>query len=469
MVTNLSKLKPDATLRSTKPKPKILSILHTNKVGNKRQQEGDYMQQPLAYRMRPHTIDEMVGQQHLIGPHQIIQRMIKAQHIASMILYGPPGVGKTSLAFAIAGSMKLPIYHMNAATDSKQQMTKIIEQADDHQPIILLLDEIHRLTKPKQDYLLPHLENGNVILIGATTENPYIAINPAIRSRTQIFELKPLQPEDIVTALKRALTDKTNGLGNLKIQIDDGTLMSLAESTHGDVRTALNALELAATSNEPDENGLITITVNDLNDCLAGQVINSDKNGDAHYDTISAFQKSIRGSDTDAALHYLARLIESGDLSIIMRRLMIIAYEDIGLADPVTAQQAITCINVANQVGLPEAKIPLANAVILLCLAPKSNSALKAIDRALDDLHQGNYGEIPSYLRDAHYKGATSLGRGIDYKYPHDYPYDWVQQQYLPDELKNRKYYHGSKNSPYEQHLTEKYEKLNEMQRHWKK
>ncbi|KRL04188.1 replication-associated recombination protein A [Liquorilactobacillus oeni] len=422
------------------------------------------MRQPLAYRMRPQKIDDLVGQQHLIGPGKIIRRMVDAKLLSSMILYGPPGTGKTSIASAIAGSTKYSFRMLNAATDTKKQLEIVVEEAKMSGTVVLLLDEIHRLTKPKQDFLLPHLENGRIILIGATTENPYIAISPAIRSRTQIFEVKPLSEKDIAVALKRALTDSENGLGKMNISLSTDAKLHLCRATNGDLRSALNALELAAKSTVPDTNGSIEITLAVVEECLQHKALVQDKNGDAHYDVISAFQKSIRGSDADAALHYLARLLASGDLISVIRRLLTIAYEDIGLANPQAAARTVSAVTAAEKIGLPEARIPLATAVIELCLAPKSNSAIAAIDSALSDINKGGYGEVPAHLKDAHYSGAKKLHRGTTYLYPHDYPHDWTAQQYLPDPLKGKSYYKPKSNGKYEQVLKVQYERLKKAQ-----
>lgn len=420
--------------------------------------------QPLAYRMRPKRIEDIVGQEDLVGPGKIIRRMVDAKLLSSMILYGPPGTGKTSIASAIAGSTKYAFRTLNAATDSKKELEQVVLEAKMSGTVILLLDEIHRLTKPKQDFLLPHLENGQIILVGATTENPYISINPAIRSRTQIFEVKPLSDTDIKKAIKRALTDTKNGLGNLNINLTDKALNHLSQVTFGDLRSALNGLELAAKSTPPDDNGLITIDLSVIEECVQKKALVQDKDGDAHYDVISAFQKAIRGSDADAALHYMGRLIEAGDLPSISRRLLTIAYEDIGLANPQAAARTVQAITAAEKIGFPEARIPLAVAVIDLCLSPKSNSAITAIDAALADITKGNYGQIPAYLRDSHYQGAAKLGRGIGYKYPHDYLHDWVKQDYLPEKLKNKHYYQPKDNGRYEQALKEQYLKLCQAQ-----
>ena len=416
--------------------------------------------QPLAYRMRPTCLEEVVGQQHLVAPGKIIARMIAAKQLSSMILYGPPGIGKTSIASAIAGTTKYAFRTLNAATDTKKELQIVIEEAKMSGTVILLLDEIHRLDKPKQDFLLPHLENGRVILIGATTENPYIAINPAIRSRTQIFELIPLTPEEIHQALKRALTDETKGLGIYDVEITVGAMHTLTHFSNGDVRSSLNALELAVKSTPENEDGKIIITEEIAGNCLQRKVFAHDKNGDQHYDVISAFQKSIRGSDVDAALHYMARLIEAGELITLIRRLLVIAYEDIGLANPAGASRAVLAVQAAEKLGLPEARIPLANAVIELALSPKSNTAILSIDTALSDVRQGKSGNIPSHLQDAHYQGAQKLGRGTNYQYPHNYPNHWVKQQYLPDTLKHTQYFHPDPTSKFEEALKEQYKKF---------
>ena len=416
--------------------------------------------QPLAYRMRPTCLEEVVGQQHLVAPGKIIARMIAAKQLSSMILYGPPGIGKTSIASAIAGTTKYAFRTLNAATDTKKELQIVVEEAKMSGTVILLLDEIHRLDKPKQDFLLPHLENGRVILIGATTENPYIAINPAIRSRTQIFELIPLTPEEIHQALKRALTDETKGLGQYDVEITDGAMHTLTHFSNGDVRSSLNALELAVKSTPENEDGKIIITEEIAGNCLQRKVFAHDKNGDQHYDVISAFQKSIRGSDVNAALHYMARLIEAGELITLIRRLLVIAYEDIGLANPAGASRAVLAVQAAEKLGLPEARIPLANAVIELALSPKSNTAILSIDAALSDIRQGKSGNIPSHLQDAHYQGAQKLGRGTNYQYPHNYPNHWVKQQYLPDTLKHTQYFHPDPTSKFEEALKEQYKKF---------
>lgn len=415
---------------------------------------------PLAYRMRPTHISQIVGQQHLVGEGKIIHRMTTANRLSSMILYGPPGIGKTSMASAIAGSTQHGFRMLNAATDGKKDLEQIVEETKISGTVILLLDEIHRLNKVKQDFLLPHLESGRIILIGATTENPYISINPAIRSRTQIFELFPLQPEDIRQGIHQALTNTQNGLGNINIHLSDDAIDHLSTSTNGDLRSCLNALELAALSTPPAEDGTIHIDSAIISECLQRKYFSHDKDGDAHYDTISAFQKSIRGSDVNAALHYLARLIEAGDLPIIARRLLVIAYEDIGLANPAAVDRTLNAIHTAERLGFPEARIPLSMAVIDLALSPKSNSAIVAIDNALSDIRNGKSGQIPAHLRDAHYTGASALNRGVAYKYPHDYPMHWTSQIYLPDTLIGKQYYSPAATGKYEQALAQQLQKF---------
>ncbi len=410
-------------------------------------------QAPLAYRMRPKTLEEVVGQEHLVGPGKIIWRMVKAKQLRSMILYGPPGIGKTSIASAIAGSTKLSFRQLNAATDNKKALQEVVAEAKFSGSLILMLDEIHRLDKTKQDFLLPHLESGLLILIGATTENPYININPAIRSRTQIFELHPIEADQIKVAIDHALENKERGLGKYPIQLINEARDYLANYSNGDLRSALNALELAALSTEENTEGQILIDLSVAEECLQKKAFDHDEDGDMHYDVVSAFQKSIRGSDVNAALHYVARLIEAGDLNSLCRRLMVCAYEDIGLANPEACQRAVTACQAAQKIGLPEARIPLAHAIIDLSLSPKSNSAIQAIDQALADIRSGKAGVIPKHLRDAHYSGAKKLGRGAAYKFPHDYPNHWVAQDYLPETLSDRQYYQACQTGKYEQAL----------------
>ncbi|CAJ2234540.1 replication-associated recombination protein A [Companilactobacillus paralimentarius] len=423
------------------------------------------MQKPLAYRMRPTNIDEIVGQQHLVGPHKIIRRMVEAKMLSSMILYGPPGIGKTSIASAIAGSTKYAFRKLNAATDSKKNLQIVAEEAKMSGTVVLLLDEIHRLDKTKQDFLLPLLESGSIILIGATTENPYINISPAIRSRVQIFELYPLTSDDLKKAVKRALEDNKDGLGKYDVKLDENALNLLVNSTNGDLRSILNGLELSVLSTKSNENGQIHIDLQSIEESIQRKAISADKNGDSHYDVISAFQKSIRGSDPNAALLYLARLLEAGELTSAIRRLLVCAYEDVGLANPQACARAVQAAQVAQMVGLPEARIPLADAVIDLCLCPKSNSGMVAIDDALADVRDGKASSIPDDLKDAHYSGAKKLGHGLEYKYPHDYPNSWVEQQYLPNNLVNKKYYQPKNTGKYEQALNLRMKQIQE----WKK
>lgn len=419
--------------------------------------------QPLAYRMRPRVLEEVAGQKHLVGKGKIIYRMVKARQLSSMILFGPPGVGKTSIASAIAGSTDYAFRMLNAVTNNKKDMEIVVEEAKMSGKVILLLDEVHRLDKAKQDFLLPYLENGMIVLIGATTGNPYHVINPAIRSRCQIFELKPLQPEDIKEVLHRALADSERGLGKFQVEVTDDALEFLANATNGDLRSALNGLELAVLSTEPSDDGIIHINVEIAGECIQKKGFSHERDGDAHYDVLSGFQKSIRGSDVNAALHYLGRLIVAGDLPSIVRRLLVIAYEDVGLANPQAAARTVAAVTTAEKIGFPEARIPLANAVIDLCLSPKSNSAIMAIDAAIADIENGRSGEVPDHLKDAHYLGAKKLGRGIDYKYPHDYESGWVKQQYLPDLIAGKKYYQPKKTGKYESALAQVYEKINDL------
>lgn len=415
--------------------------------------------EPLASRMRPINIDEIISQQHLVGPTGIIRRMVDTKRLSSMIFYGPPGIGKTSIAKAIAGSTQYKFRQLNAVTNTKKDMQMVVDEAKMSGQVILLLDEIHRLDKAKQDFLLPHLENGKIVLIGATTSNPYHAINPAIRSRAQIFELYPLYDNDIRLALNRALEDDQRGLKSYTPEVDDDAMTYFSTQSQGDVRSALNALELAVLS-ATEEDGQRHITLQDAKDCLQKGAFVSDKDGDMHYDVMSAFQKSIRGSDVNAALHYLARLIEAGDLPTIVRRLLVISYEDVGLASPNAGQRTLAAIQSAERLGFPEARIPLSQAVIELCLSPKSNSGISAIDKALSDIRQGKVGQIPDYLKDGHYAGAKELDRAIGYKYPHNYENGHVVQQYLPDILKNRIYYEPKTTSKSEQQFKTIYENL---------
>ncbi|MBS9337292.1 replication-associated recombination protein A [Fructobacillus parabroussonetiae] len=421
-------------------------------------------QKPLAFRMRPQRIEDIVGQQDLVGENKIIWRMVAAKRLSSMILYGPPGTGKTSIASAIAGSTNFAFRALNAATDSQKDLQAVAEEAKMSGTVVLLLDEIHRLNKVKQDFLLPHLESGAIILIGATTENPYLNVTPAIRSRTQIFQVHPLSTADIEKAIDRALADKENGLGNYQVALSDEAKAHLAQATNGDLRSALNSLELAVLSTKENDDGVIPVTLDVVEETSQKQALVADKDGDAHYDVISALQKSIRGSDVDAALHYTARLIAAGDLPILVRRLTVIAYEDIGLANPNAAFRAVTAIQTAEKLGLPEARIPLANAVIELALSPKSNAAYTAMDAALSQAGRSKAQSIPAHLKDAHYSGASKLGHGNDYVYPHDFDNDWVPQQYLPDAIKKDRYFAPKGNSSFEKQLKEVNETLKDKQ-----
>src|SRR5699024_1062827 len=419
--------------------------------------------EPLASRMRPNTIDEIISQDHLVGTKGIIRRMVETKRLSSMIFYGPPGIGKTSIAKAISGSTQFKFRQLNAVTNTKKDMQLIVEEAKMSGQVILLLDEIHRLDKAKQDFLLPHLENGKIVLIGATTSNPYHAINPAIRSRAQIFELYPLNEDDIRLALERALDDEINGLKSYAPTIDEDALIYFSTQSQGDVRSALNALELAVLSSETSEHGR-HITLQDAKDCLQRGAFLSDKDGDMHYDVMSAFQKSIRGSDVNAALHYLARLIEAGDLPTIGRRLLVISYEDVGLASPNAGQRTLAAIEAAERLGFPEARTPLSQAVIELCLSPKSNSGITAIDNAHSDIRKGDAGQVPNHLKDGHYSGAKELGRAIGYKYPHNYDNGFVAQQYLPDKLKNKIYYEPKTTSKSEQQFKQIFDNITQNQ-----
>lgn len=415
---------------------------------------------PLAVKMRPNHIDEMIGQEHIVGEGKIIRRMVDSNQIASMILYGPPGTGKTSLAYAIAKSLALPVRKLNAVINKKKEMEIVVEEAKMTGQVILILDEVHRLDKAKQDFLLPHLENNLITMIGCTTSNPYHAINPAIRSRCHLFELFPLTNKQIKAAIINALSDKERGFGNLDITLEDKALEHFATCTNGDLRAVLNGVELAVSSTPKNEHGEITITLDDAEQCMQKKSFSHDKDGDAHYDVLSAFQKSIRGSDVNAALHYLGRLIEAGDLDSIGRRLVVIAYEDIGLANPQAGPRALAAVEAAERLGFPEARIPLSVSVVELALSPKSNSAYKALDHALSDIRKQHTGDVPIHLKDSHYKGAAELGRGVSYKYPHDYAGGWIEQQYLPDEIIDKRYYKPNQNGKFERALKQVYENI---------
>lgn len=387
--------------------------------------------------MRPQKIEDVIGQEHLTAPDKILGRMVAAKQMSSIILYGPPGTGKTSMASALSGSLNIPFEYFNASTDDKKKLQTIAKEAE-KQPVILLLDEIHRLDKPKQDFLLPYTENGQIILVGATTENPYISINPAIRSRATLLEIKSVTAEAIADLLEQSLT-KDSVLKDYNVNVSRDTLLFIANNTDGDVRKALNSFELAILSTPLDQD-TVTITTQVMEEILQKKVLAGDKDGSEHYNLLSAFQKSIRGSDVNASLHYLARLILSGDLIGICRRLSIIAFEDIGLANPTAVTLTKNAIDVARDTGFPEARIPLAMAVVELALSPKSNNAYMALDRAIADINDPEIDTtIPAHLRDAHYKGADKMGV-VGYSYPHDYNAHYTPQQYLPTSLTNAFY-----------------------------
>ncbi|WP_107924796.1 replication-associated recombination protein A [Lysinibacillus parviboronicapiens] len=400
--------------------------------------------EPLAYRMRPHTLDEIVGQQDFVGPDTALYKMIQHGHVPSMLLYGEPGIGKTSIANAIAGSSKLPYFSLNATRAGKKDVEDIVQEARISGKVLLFLDEIHRFNKLQQDTLLPHVENGSIVLIGATTENPYHDVNPAIRSRCgEIHQLKRLTPENLVELLNKALTDEKQGLGKYEFTLTAEQIEQIAVAANGDARKALTLLESIYYASD-EVNGQ-TIASDHIIEHLIGRIgVYGDKNGSHFYNLLSALQKSVRGSDTNAALYYLAHLLENGDLVAVSRRLLVMAYEDIGLANPDVGAHMLAAVQAAERLGLPEARIPLASAVIEMCLASKSNSAIIAIDAAIASIHAGKTGDIPLHLRDAHYTGAQDLGH-VGYQYPHNSPLGtfggWVNQQYLPDALVGTEFY----------------------------
>ncbi|MHA6260314.1 replication-associated recombination protein A [Sporosarcina sp. CAU 1771] len=400
--------------------------------------------EPLAYRMRPTTIDEIAGQKEIIGKDTALYRLIKKGHVPSMLLYGEPGIGKTSLAHAIAGTSNLHFIALNATVSGKKDVEDVVAESRITGKVLLFLDEIHRFNKLQQDTLLPHVENGAIVLIGATTENPYHDVNPAIRSRCgEIKQLKRLEPEDLIELLHRALQDDVRGLGKMDIDISEEQLTRIAEGVNGDARKALNVLESVV--NASDEVDDKTIVEDWLIDNLIGRVgLFGDKKGTHFYNLLSALQKSVRGSDVNASIYYLAHLLETGDLVAVSRRLLVMAYEDVGLASPEVGPHVLAATEAAVRLGMPEARIPLANAVIEMCLASKSNSAYSAVDAAVHAINAGKTGDIPMHLRDTHYAGATSLGH-VGYKYPHDSPLGsfggWVDQQYLPDKVEGTEFY----------------------------
>jgi len=397
---------------------------------------------PLAYRMCPRTMDEYVGQSHILGPDRLLRRAIDADRITSIILYGPPGTGKTALARVIAARTKAHFEWLNAATTGIDEIRKVIQQAKKRKAggivSIVFLDEIHRFNKLQQDSLLPDVEEGNITLISATVENPFFYVNSALLSRSQIFELKPLSEEDILDILAMALSDKERGLGNLFVSADEDALRHIARMSDGDARKALSALEIASLTTRPDESGRIRINIEIAEESIQKKVIVYDKKGDEHYDTTSAFIKSMRGSDPDAALYYLAKMLYAGeDPRFIARRIVICASEDIGNADPMALVLAVSALRAVEFVGMPEARIPLSQAAIYISIAPKSNAAYKAIEAAMEDVTTEKTIEVPDHLKDSHYQGAEELGHGTGYKYPHDHG-GYVEQEYLK---RKKKYY----------------------------
>lgn len=418
----------------------------------------DYMREqnmekeaPLASRLRPTTLEEVVGQQHIIGKDKLLYRAIKADKLSSVIFYGPPGTGKTTLAKVIAHTTSAEFEQINATVAGKKDMEEVIRSAKDRQGMyqkktILFIDEIHRFHKGQQDYLLPFVEDGTIVLIGATTENPYFEVNSALISRSVIFELKPLEQEDIKTLIRRAVYDVEKGMGSYQAVIEEEALDFLADISGGDARNALNAVELGILTTPRGSDGKIHLTLEVASECIQKRVVRYDKDGDNHYDIISAFIKSMRGSDPDAAVYYLAKMLYAGeDVKFIARRMMICASEDVGNADPMALTVAVSAAQAVERIGMPEAQIILAQAVTYIACAPKSNSATTAIFRAMENVRSVKT-TVPSHLQDAHYKGAAKLGHGIGYKYAHDYPRHYVDQQYLPDEIRDERFYEPGDN-----------------------
>lgn len=431
----------------------------------------DYMREttkkkesPLASRLRPKTLEEVVGQQHIIGKDKLLYRAIKADKLSSIIFYGPPGTGKTTLAKVIANTTSANFTQINATVAGKKDMEEVVRQAKDNQGMygkktILFVDEIHRFNKGQQDYLLPFVEDGTLILIGATTENPYFEVNGALISRSSIFELKSLEKEDIRKLIMRALTDEERGMGSYHAIIDEDALEFLADICGGDARNALNAIELGVLTTERSEDGKIHITIDVVSECIQKRVVRYDKGGDNHYDTISAFIKSMRGSDPDAAVFYLAKMLYAGeDVKFIARRIMICASEDVGNADPMAISVAVAAAQAVERVGMPEAQIILSQAVLYVATAPKSNSAVNAI-MAANAAVRAHKTTVPSHLQDAHYKSSANLGRGTGYKYAHDYPNHYVEQQYLPEEIKDMQFYEPS-DMGYEKAIQEHFRRI---------
>ena len=422
---------------------------------------------PLAGRMRPENLDEVVGQEHIIGKDKLLYRAIQADKLSSIIFYGPPGTGKTTLAKVIAQTTQANFVQMNATTSGKKEMQEAVKEAKEalgmfQKKTILFIDEIHRFNKAQQDFLLPFVEDGTIILIGATTENPYFEVNQALISRSNVFELNSLEAEDIKKLLVRAVTDDEKGMGIYQAKVTDEALDFLADMAEGDARSALNAIELGILTTEPGENGQIVIDIGVAQECIQKRVMRYDKGGDNHYDIISAFIKSMRGSDPDAAVYYLARMIDAGEsVTFISRRIMICASEDVGNADPQALQVAVAASLAVERVGLPEARIILAQAVTYVAGAPKSNAAYMAVNQALEAVRKRKNGMVPNHLRDASYKGASKLGRGIGYRYAHDYPGHYVKQQYHPDELMGTVFYEPTENG-YEKNIRKYLDSLRE-------